>query len=160
MPDYISGIQQIGIGVADARTCLKEYARLFGMDTPVFDDVAEARLMTRYTGGQIYRRQALLSLNLEGGGGFEIWQFQNREPARPAEQPKYGDLGIYSAKIKCPDIRSAFSAFSGNAEITTPSLQTDPRGKEFFFVRDRHGNAFGIIGGITGSNKKLAARTA
>ena len=70
MGDYISGIQQIGIGVSHANQSLQRYATLFGMDTLVFDDVSEASLMTRYTGGEIYKRQAMLSLNLQGGGGF------------------------------------------------------------------------------------------
>ncbi|HVF96540.1 MAG TPA: hypothetical protein VM871_04435, partial [Flavisolibacter sp.] len=80
MRDFISGIQQIGIGVKNADVCLRRYARLFGMDTLVFNDVSEAALMTKYTGGIIYKRQALLLLNLQGGGGFELWQFLNREP--------------------------------------------------------------------------------
>ena len=56
MNDYISGIQQIGIGVRNAPESLHRYAKLFGMDTLVFDDVSEAKLMTRYTGGTVYRR--------------------------------------------------------------------------------------------------------
>ncbi len=65
MHDYISGIQQIGIGVKDASQLLNEYARRFGMNTLVFDDVSEAKLMTKYTGGEVYKRQALLLLNMK-----------------------------------------------------------------------------------------------
>jgi hypothetical protein len=30
--------------------------------------------MTQYTGNQEYKRRAILTMNLQGGG-FEIWQF-------------------------------------------------------------------------------------
>lgn len=146
MQEYISGIQQIGIGVKEAHTCLREYAGLFGMDTLVFDDVAEARLMTRYTGGAVYRRQALLSLNLQGGGGFEIWQFQNRQPAEPAQAPGYGDLGIYAARMKCADVPKAHREFSGHSGVSVSPLHTDPKGDPYFYVRDRHRNNFQVVG--------------
>ena len=49
-----------------------DYAKLFGMDTLVFNDISEASLMTKYTGGEVYRRQASLSLHMQGGGGFNM----------------------------------------------------------------------------------------
>ena len=111
MPDFISGIQQIGIGVKNAPECLYKYAKLFAMDALVFDDVSEASLMTQYTGGKVYQRQALLSLNMQGGGGFELWQFKNRLPLEPLHQLHFGDIGIYAAKIKCKDINKAYEIF-------------------------------------------------
>lgn len=87
MHDYISSIQQIGIGVKNASGSLLDYAKLFGMDTLVFNDISEASLMTKYTGGEVYRRQASLSLHMQGGGGFEIWQFLNRNPEMPLAEP-------------------------------------------------------------------------
>jgi catechol 2,3-dioxygenase-like lactoylglutathione lyase family enzyme len=147
MRDYISGIQQIGIGVKDAKTCLRRYAKLFGMNTLVFDDVSEARLMTRYTGGKIYQRQALLSLNLQGGGGFEIWQFRNRTPAEAENEPQYGDLGIYAAKIKCQNLAYAHELFSSEPAVEVSPLQTDGKGDLQFWVRDESRNVFNIVSG-------------
>lgn len=147
MHDFISGIQQIGIGVKDAPTCLRRYAKLFGMDTLVFNDVSEATLMTRYTGGNVYKRQALLSLNLQGGGGFEIWQFQNRKPAEAQHQLQYGDLGIYAPKIKCRDISLAHELFFNQDCLTVSAVHTDPKGEHHFWVMDEAGNVFNIVAG-------------
>ena len=130
MQDYISGIQQIGIGVADAQKSLHEYSNWFGMSTLVFDDISEASLMTRYTGGQAYKRQALLSLNMKGGGGFEIWQFQNRSPSVPQVEPVYGDLGIFAPKLKCADIETAHRCFLKHAELEVSTLQKDEKGED------------------------------
>jgi hypothetical protein len=137
MHDYISGIQQIGIGVKNAEECLREYAALFGMDTLIFNDISEAKLMACYTGGQVYKRQALLSMNLQGGGGFEIWQFKNRTPADPTAKPSYGDLGIYAAKLKSPDVFKAYKQLSGSG-LKVSSIRKEENGKEYFYIKDRH----------------------
>jgi catechol 2,3-dioxygenase-like lactoylglutathione lyase family enzyme len=147
MHDYISGIQQIGIGVKDASKCLHEYSTLFGMDALVFDDVSEASLMTRYTGGQVYKRRAFLSLNLKGGGGFEIWQFQNRTPAESIKKPEYGDLGIYAAKLKCSNINEAYGQFSHVEGLQISSLKRDEKGDDHFWVKDNNDNLFNVVTG-------------
>ncbi len=163
MHDYITGIQQIGIGVSNGQQSLRAYAQLFGMNALVFNDVSEATLMTRYTGGKIFRRQAMLSLNMQGGGGFEIWQFINRKPEQPAIAPAYGDIGIYAPKIKAPDIAKAHAHFSGLQEVHTSALLqqdgamhfwvTDSTGLPFQIVESRqwfHKNG-GMVGGVTGA---------
>ena len=48
----------------------------FGMDCRIFEDEAEAKLMLPYTGGEPRSRHAVLALNLQSGGGFEIWQYK------------------------------------------------------------------------------------
>lgn len=68
MSVHITGIQQVGIGVVDADQAKYLYRDLFGMDVLVFDDEAEAKLMTRYTGNQCFNRRAILTMNLKGGG--------------------------------------------------------------------------------------------
>jgi catechol 2,3-dioxygenase-like lactoylglutathione lyase family enzyme len=162
MHDFITGIQQIGIGVCNGPQSLKAYAQLFGMNALVFNDISEASLMTHYTGGETYRRQAMLSLNMQGGGGFEIWQFINRQPAQPATAPAYGDTGIYAPKIKAPDIAKAHAFFSGTKEVHTSALLQ--AGGPHFWVTDSTGLHFqvveseqwfcsngGITGGVTGA---------
>jgi catechol 2,3-dioxygenase-like lactoylglutathione lyase family enzyme len=164
MNEFIAGIQQIGIGVKNAPESLRAYARLFGMKTLVFDDVSEASLMTRYTGGTAYRRQALLSLNLKGGGGFEIWQFQNRQPAEAPAPPRYGDLGIFAAKIKCSNVAQAQRQFAAEPSVVVSPLQADGKGDQQCWVQDGSGNVFnvvssnhwfqkasGCLGGVTGA---------
>ena len=162
MHDYISGIQQIGIGVKDANACLHRYAKLFGMDTLVFDDVSEATLMTRYTGGKVYKRQALLSLNLQGGGGFEIWQYRDRKPLEPPSEPRFGDLGIYAPKKKCQHISVAHPIFSNHGNLEVSAIQTDAKGESHFWVRDENGNVFNIVSGnhwFQKSNKPVGGVT-
>ena len=56
--------------------------------------------MTRYTDGAVYERYAMLALNMVGGGGLEIWQYQDRTPMPPAVPLLVGDLGINIMKIR------------------------------------------------------------
>jgi len=147
MNDFISGIQQIGIGVKSAPDSLQMYAKLFGMDTLVFNDTSEARLMKQYTGDVIYQRQALLSLNMQGGGGFELWQFKNRIPSEPVHQPKFGDVGIYAAKIKCADIHKAYEKFYEETGIQISALEKDEKQDLQFWIKDSNQNVFNIVTG-------------
>jgi catechol 2,3-dioxygenase-like lactoylglutathione lyase family enzyme len=164
MHHHISGIQQIGIGVKDARENMLLYKDLFGMDVLVFDDTSDAVLMSQYTGGKVYNRRAVLSLNMQGGGGFEIWQFNNRQPSEPISAPLYGDIGIYAPKIKCNNILCAHQHFLSKKNIIVSELQKDPKGDLVFYVNDNNGNVFQVvwgnhwfqtgkknIGGVTGS---------
>ncbi len=64
MGDLLTGIQQVGIGVRDVDASFYWAHRMFDFDIPVFDDEAEAKLMTRYTGGDVHSRRALLALTL------------------------------------------------------------------------------------------------
>lgn len=157
MADYISGIQQIGIGVANARESLWLYKELFGMDTLVFDDISDATLMAQYTGGTIYKRHALLALNMQGGGGFEIWQFQNRQPVSPTTQPEYGDLGIYAAKLKCNNIQWAFEKLDEEKDVQIFCLQKDAKGAPHFYVKDQYNNVFNIVTAYDWFGKKEPA---
>ena len=52
MHQFLSGIQQVGIGVSNAPAAMHTYKHLFGMDVLIFDDEAKAALMTQYTGDQ------------------------------------------------------------------------------------------------------------
>lgn len=99
----ISGIQQIGVGVKDLHLAWDWYRKHLGFDIKVFEEEAIAALMLPYTGGQPQSRRAALTLNLQGGGGFEIWQYVERKPMLPVKQLLLGDLGIIAGKIKCRD---------------------------------------------------------
>ena len=80
----VSGIQQLGIGVENVSEAWKWYRKHLGMDIKVFDDSATASLMLPYTGGLPRNRHAVLALNMNGGGGFEIWQYTDRIPQPPS----------------------------------------------------------------------------
>lgn len=165
MHHYISGIQQIGVGVKDAVGSMGKYKSLFGMSTLVFDDSSEARLMTQYTGDAVHSRQAILSMNLQGGGGFEIWQFKSRVPSEQPHGVHYGDLGIYAAKLKTHHVEAAHEYIAKNfPELSLTPIKKDPAGHPHFWVKDHNGNWFNIvpatqwfrksnfsIGGVTGA---------
>ncbi|MEI6412341.1 MAG: VOC family protein, partial [Bacteroidota bacterium] len=143
---FFSGIQQIGIGVSNVHEAFKWYRIHFGMDVPIFEEAATAGLMLPYTGGQARDRHAILAMNMQGGGGMEIWQYTSRTPVPPAFQPQLGDLGIYIAKIKSKDVQATFHKLrkSGCNIVTNPMPRPD--GREHFFVKDPWGNLFEVVG--------------
>ncbi|NNE75690.1 MAG: VOC family protein [Pricia sp.] len=131
MQKVINGIQQIGIGVADAKAVFNWYRRHLGFDILVFQDVATASLMTRYTGDIAYERCALLALNMVGGGGLEIWQFKNRTPIPPTQTVQIGDLGINLMKIRARDLYKIHARLKNISLEQLTELGNEPH---FFFV--------------------------
>lgn len=144
---FISGIQQIGIGTSDIRSSLLDYKQLFGMNVLVFDDTSEASLMTQYTGGEVHERRAMFTLNMQGGGGFELWQFNTRTGTSPKSVPAYGDLGIFAARLKCPDVEAAHCFFSLDKSLVISAVQTNPVGGLHFWLLDSNGNTFNVASG-------------
>ncbi len=145
MEKVISGIQQIGIGVPSMREAWKWYKQVFGVDIRMFEDSAVAEHMLPYTGGKPQKRHAALALNLEGGGGFEIWQYAERTPLSPKFEIQLGDLGIFAAKIKCHNIKLTYDFMKSQGVEMISGILRDPRGKEHFFVKDPYGNIFQLV---------------
>jgi catechol 2,3-dioxygenase-like lactoylglutathione lyase family enzyme len=142
----ISGIQQIGIGVSNVHQAWNWYREHIGMDIRIFEDAAVAELMLPYTGGEPRKRHAALAMNLQGGGGFEIWQYVGRIPEPPAKEILAGDLGIYIAKIKSRDVKAAYENFKSK-KLNISELFVGPDNKEHFFVTDPYNNTFQIVEG-------------
>lgn len=141
----ISGIQQIGIGVTDLMEAWKWYRNYFGMDCRIFEDEAEAKLMLPYTGGQPRKRHAILAVNLQSGGGFEIWQYKGRQPVCIENEIRIGDLGITACKIKAKNVPAALQMFRDKG-LEVPSRHSlDPSGKMTFFLKDPYGNLFQVV---------------
>jgi catechol 2,3-dioxygenase-like lactoylglutathione lyase family enzyme len=141
----ISGIQQMGIGVVNLKEAWDWYINQFGMDCRVFEEEAEAKLMLPYTGGEPRSRHAVLALNLQSGGGFEIWQYKGREPVTIKEPIRIGDLGIISCKMKTKDIQKTLSSFKARGLQVPDQTSADPSGKMTFFMRDLYGNIFQLV---------------
>ncbi len=141
----ISGIQQMGIGVEDVHKAWKWYRKNFGFDVPIFEEAAEAKLMLPYTGGQPQSRHAVLAYNLQGGGGFEIWQYTSRTPKNPDFTVKLGDLGIFITKIKMPDALKAYEFFKNKSENLQSQIVIDPAGKQHFYIKDPFNNLFELV---------------
>ena len=155
---FLSGIQQIGVGVEDVKTAFAWFRKNFGTDVPIFDDAGEAPFMTRYTGDTVHSRHAILAANLHGGSAFEIWQFTSRTPAPMPHQPELGDHGIFSPRMKSPDVARTFERLKlDGAEVIT-DLVRDPAGGPHFFVKGPGALSFQVVegedwfsrGGITG----------
>lgn len=156
---FISGIQQIGVGVADVQEAFKWYRRHFGFDVPIFEEAAVAGLMLPYTGGQPQARHAILALNLQGGGGLEIWQYTGRTPQPPAFQPQLGDLGLFAGKVKCRDAALSFQRLREQGVNIQTHPAPRPDGREHFFVKDPWGNTFELVGADDWLSQPAAGRT-
>ena len=146
MKDHrIYGIQQVGIGVRDVKEAWKWYIDMFGVDCRIFEDETEARLMLPYTGGEPRSRHAVLTYNLQGGGGFEIWQYKGREPLDRKEDIRIGDIGILACKVKVKDIEEAYRFYkSKNVTFVTKPAEAPDREKTFF-IRDPYKNLFQLV---------------
>ncbi len=142
----VSGIQQMGVGVYDLTQAWEWYIRAFGMDCRIFEEEAEARLMLPYTGGETRSRHAVLAMNLQSGGGFEVWQHKGKEPEYSHREIRLGDLGIFACKMKVKDVEGAWQYWTNNGVEVLGRPADDPSGKKSFFVKDPFGNIFHIVG--------------
>lgn len=147
MEKIICGIQQMGIGVPDVQSVWKWYRKFFGVNVRVFEDAAEAPLMTRYTGDTVQSRTATLALSMEGGGGFEIWQYTSRNTEKSAFPIRLGDYGLYICRIKSRDVAKSYAYFKANGAHILGGLSTAPDGTGIFYVEDPNGNIFAVTQG-------------
>jgi len=147
MAKIISGIQQMGIGVPNVAEVWKWYRTFFGVNVRVFEDAAEAPLMTKYTGGKVHSRTATLALSMDGGAGFEIWQYTSRSTEKATFDIQLGDFGLYSCMIKSHDVAKTYEYYKEKKGNVLGELSAKPNGKQTFFVQDPNGNIFNIVEG-------------
>ncbi len=140
MQPVISGIQQVGIGVTDVSAAWEWYRRALGFDVPVFDDEGVADRMQRYTGGRPRNRHAVLAVNLQGGGGLELWQYTTRRPMPPLFRVTAGDLGVFELRVKTRDIGAALNHIKENKAEVLGYIDTTPEGVRAFHLSDPYGN--------------------
>ncbi|MFH1003940.1 MAG: VOC family protein [Bacteroidota bacterium] len=142
---HIIGIQQIGIGVADANEAFRWYRKYFGLDIHVFEDDSEVKLMLPFTGGKIWKRHAILAMNLNGGAGIEIWQYKNRTPENSREEIQIGDYGIFCPRMKTNNVEKTFQNFKEAGINLISEIVKDPLNVKHFFLKDNYGNIFQVI---------------
>ena len=131
----ISSIQQIGVGTVDFNRSWDWFIKMFGFDVKILEDDTVAERMLPYTGGQAQKRHACIAVNLQGGGGLEIWQYSERKP-RPADfEISVGDLGVFAAKIKCRDVETFHRELCSSWDACTPLSQENASTRSG--VRDR-----------------------
>ena len=138
----ISGIQQVGIGCADASETFSWLRKAFGLNVKIFDDEAQAELMTRYTGGEVHARRAILAMNMNGGGGAEIWQYTSRTSIG-GKKVEWGDYGINAVKFKSTKVENSYQEIGKNVNCTEP--QKCPAGNLSFLVSDKAGNQYQVV---------------
>ena len=141
----ISGIQQIGIGIPNVQEAFDWYRKHFDMDIKVFEEAAEAALMLPYTQNEVRSRHAILSLNNQSGGGFEIWQYTSRTPVMPEFEIALGDLGINVCKIRTYDVDSTFKKFQKLGVNILTEFKNDPKGNPTFYLKDPYENVFQMV---------------
>lgn len=145
MEKIICGIQQMGIGVPNVQEIWSWYRKNFGVDVRIFEEAAEAPLMTRYTGGVVHSRTATLALSMEGGGGFEIWQFTSRPTEKANFSIQLGDYGLFACRIKSKDVKASYAFMKKNDAELLGGIKTTPHGEPHFFVKDPNGNIFNVV---------------
>ncbi len=143
--NLISGIQQAGIGTGNAAEAAVYYKNLLGFEVLVFDDEASATLMTQYTGDTTYNRRAMLTMNMQGGGGLELWQYKNKKCLEPAHKPRFGDLGIFALKIKAASVIAAHAFMMQQESCITSAILEAEDGVKYFWLEDKYGNHFQIV---------------
>lgn len=143
-PFTVSSIQQVGVGTADFRKSWDWYIEMFGFDVKILEDDTVAERMLPYTGGMAQKRHACIAVNLQGGGGLEIWQYSERTPQPAAFDISVGDIGIFAAKLKCRDVER-FHAELSRKWHRCGKVSKSPDGTKDFFVEDPFGNTFQIF---------------
>jgi catechol 2,3-dioxygenase-like lactoylglutathione lyase family enzyme len=141
----ISGIQQIGIGVENLAEAREWYVKHFHMDILIFDEEAVAEYMLHYTEGKPRARHAVLLMNLQGGGGFEVWQHTDKIPQKAAKDLILGDIGINICKMKSACVQKTYDAFLAEGLDIISTVKQAPDGRLHFFMRDPYGNIFQFV---------------
>jgi catechol 2,3-dioxygenase-like lactoylglutathione lyase family enzyme len=141
----IHGIQHLGVGVPDHAESWKWYRRFFGLDIPLFDDEADAHLMTIYTDNQVISKRAAMVLNLKGGCAMEV-VCPSTFRAEHAEVPhQIGDFGIYIGWVKAPDVEAVYNYYRTKEVTLISDLVKMPNGWTTFYLKDPNGLIFQII---------------
>jgi len=140
----INGIQQLGIGVVDVHEAWKWYREHFSMDILIFEEEAVAKLMLAHTNGETASRHAVLAINMEGGGGFEIWQHTDKEPTPKATPIVLGDLGINIGVLKTDNVEAAYKKYKESELNLLGEISDSPSGAKHFFLKDPYDNIWEI----------------
>lgn len=146
MEPTICGMQQFGVGIPDVVSAYNWYIRAFGVDIRITDAFGVAERMLPYTGGKPRPRRAIIAVNLQGGGGFEIWEPKDGNLHYPAVGAFWGDLGILAGKVMCRDAARAYAhleKIDGATLLGEPAMA--PYGKMHFYLYDPFGNLFEVV---------------
>ena len=145
MSYIISGIQQLGVGNINTQETFTWYRKAFGTDIKIFEEAAMAELMLPYTDNKSHARHAILAISLNGGGGFEIWQYTSRKAQNAQFTIQLGDIGIFAGKIKSFDIQQSFNHLKEFGAKLLTDITISPDGRKHFYIQDLWSNTYEII---------------
>lgn len=145
MSYIISGIQQLGVGNTNVQETFTWYRKAFGTDIKIFEEAAMAELMLPYTDNKPHARHAILAISMNGGGGFEIWQYTSRKAQNAEFTIQLGDIGIFAGKIKSYDIQKSFAHLKQFGAKMLTDITSSPDNRKHFYIQDLWGNTFEII---------------
>lgn len=112
----------------------------------MFDAVAEAPLMLRYTNNDIVNKRATMVLNMQGGCAMEIIELKNFKCKTSANgEHQLGDYGIFITKIRAKNISDSFEFFKKNNANLISGIKKTPDNKDSFYVKDPNGLIFQIV---------------
>ena len=100
--------------------------------------------MLAHTNGKPRERHAILALNLEGGGGFEIWQHTGKKPRIIDFEIQLGDLGINMGILKSDNVDAAYSKFKSSGLQLLGDVTKDPLGNKHFYLKDVYNNLWEV----------------
>lgn len=147
MEKRINGFQHIGLAVNDMDNMLKFYRKIFGLDIPFFDAIADAPLMDIYTNNETITKRASMIINLQGGCAMEIIRPTSFEPVAAEFETKLGDIGIYITQLKCKNIEESHAFCKNNKVPSLSPIYERPNGEKTFYLKDPEGNNFQYIEG-------------
>lgn len=145
MSYIISGIQQLGVGNTNVQETFNWYRRAFGTDIKIFEEAAMAELMLPYTANKPHARHAILAISMNGGGGFEIWQYTSRVAQKADFKIQLGDIGIFAGKIKSYDIQKSYQHLKNFGAKFLTEITKTPCGRNHFYIYDLWENIYEII---------------
>jgi catechol 2,3-dioxygenase-like lactoylglutathione lyase family enzyme len=145
MSYIISGIQQLGVGNTNVQETFTWYRKAFGTDIKIFEEAAMAELMLPYTDNKPHARHAILAISMNGGGGFEIWQYTSRKAQNAEFKIQLGDIGIFAGKIKSYDIQKSFDHLKQFGAKMLTDITNSPDGRKHFYIHDLWENTYEIV---------------
>ena len=145
MSYIISGIQQLGVGNTNVQETFTWYRKAFGTDIKIFEEAAMAELMLPYTANKPHARHAILAISMNGGGGFEIWQYTSRVAQKADFTIQLGDIGIFAGKIKSYDIQKSYQHLKNFGATCLTEITATPDGRKHFYIHDLWQNVYEII---------------
>jgi catechol 2,3-dioxygenase-like lactoylglutathione lyase family enzyme len=96
-------------------------------------------------GGKPRPKRAVIAINMQGGGGFEIWNHRQHIPKKPDFELQFGDLGCFATKIKSRNVKQSFDEFLKKKVKILGGISQSLDGKDTFFLEDIYGNTFQIV---------------